>query len=230
MHPSVKAQRVLNNNIKQFLRSNNYSAKVRTVRRLRVLTRLSPGNPDLLVLYYHLKKIRPVQLAGLQQYVYSGGRVLAVHSATASFKAFPSYFEVLGGKFDGHGPVEKFEVAYTENDMITSDNSDASKHPASLTKESVQKNQAFSVTGVPDFSNVPKHFTTVDELYLHRFFGTVQVYFRASGASADKVPVVWGRKYGKGTVFYCVFGHTAESISSGPPADVILSGIKWLLQ
>jgi type 1 glutamine amidotransferase len=33
-----------------------------------------------------------------------------VHSATASFKETLPYFEILGGRFIGHGPVESFAV------------------------------------------------------------------------------------------------------------------------
>ncbi len=71
--------------------------------------------PDLeqfsaLVLYYHQKTISNSALAALDKFVSAGGGVLALHSATASFKQTPMYFKILGGRFIGHGPVETFSV------------------------------------------------------------------------------------------------------------------------
>ena len=63
-----------------------------------------------LVIYLHHKQISDGALAALERFVSNGGGVLGVHSATASFKQQPRYFEILGGRFTGHGPVEDFEV------------------------------------------------------------------------------------------------------------------------
>ncbi len=60
------------------------------------------------VLYFHHKAITEESLTKLDAYISSGGGLLGVHSATASFKKANHYFEILGGKFIGHGPVEKF--------------------------------------------------------------------------------------------------------------------------
>lgn len=67
---------------------------------------------DALVLYYHHRDaaLSAAELAAFQDYVAAGGGVLAVHSATASYKRTPEYFAVLGGRFNGHGPVEPIEV------------------------------------------------------------------------------------------------------------------------
>ncbi|MCS7248012.1 MAG: ThuA domain-containing protein [Anaerolineales bacterium] len=62
------------------------------------------------VLYYHQKKLSPQALARLQKFVSEGGGLLALHSATASFKDCPAYFEVLGGRFLTHGKVTPFEI------------------------------------------------------------------------------------------------------------------------
>lgn len=63
-----------------------------------------------LVLYFHHKTLSALALTRLQAYVRQGGGILALHSATASFKDCPSYFEILGGRFIGHGEVEPFEM------------------------------------------------------------------------------------------------------------------------
>lgn len=63
-----------------------------------------------LVLYFHHKSLSPAALTRLETYARQGGGILALHSATASFKGCPSYFEILGGRFVGHGRVEPFEM------------------------------------------------------------------------------------------------------------------------
>ena len=39
-----------------------------------------------------------------------GGGLLAIHAASASFKLQPRWREILGGRFVGHGPVQRFQV------------------------------------------------------------------------------------------------------------------------
>jgi type 1 glutamine amidotransferase len=63
-----------------------------------------------LVLYFHHKSMSPAALRLFENYVENGGGVLALHSAAASFMEVPRYFEILGGRFSHHGPIEEFEV------------------------------------------------------------------------------------------------------------------------
>jgi type 1 glutamine amidotransferase len=63
-----------------------------------------------MVLYYHHKTISDAAFTRFEGFTAGGGGVLAVHSATASFKDSPPYSEILGGRFSGHGPLESFEV------------------------------------------------------------------------------------------------------------------------
>ncbi len=63
-----------------------------------------------LVLHFHHKTISPSALERLDTYVNNGGGILATHAATASFKQTLPYFKILGGRFIGHGRVERFQV------------------------------------------------------------------------------------------------------------------------
>jgi type 1 glutamine amidotransferase len=71
-----------------------------------------------LVLHYHHKRISPEALARLDDFVKNGGGILAIHSATASFKNSIPYFELLGGRFVGHGKVERIEVKNQESEIF----------------------------------------------------------------------------------------------------------------
>jgi type 1 glutamine amidotransferase len=83
-----------------------------TFGRLRSLEQLPAGLEQVaaLVLYYHHKRLSSRALGALEAFVGNGGGVLAVHSATASFKDARRYFEVLGGRFTGHGKVASIRI------------------------------------------------------------------------------------------------------------------------
>lgn len=65
-----------------------------------------------MVLYYHHRNtpLTDAELAAFRDFVEAGGGVLAVHSATASYKPTSAYFDILGGRFIGHGPVHPITV------------------------------------------------------------------------------------------------------------------------
>jgi type 1 glutamine amidotransferase len=71
-----------------------------------------------LVLHYHHKAVSERALHALKEYVANGGGILAIHAATASFKASLPYFEILGGRFIGHGQVEKIEVTKIRDEIF----------------------------------------------------------------------------------------------------------------
>lgn len=73
---------------------------------------------DGLVLYYHHRDVAltSAELEAFGSFVKEGGGVLAVHSATASYKPTPGYFEILGGRFIGHGAIEPIHIRPTRAD------------------------------------------------------------------------------------------------------------------
>jgi hypothetical protein len=75
-----------------------------------------PAEPIVraIVLYMHQETISTAALDRLDIFVRQGGGLLAVHAASASFEGEARYFEILGGQFVEHGPVESFEVRLAE--------------------------------------------------------------------------------------------------------------------
>ena len=104
-HPSLPARRVL----ERFLRGLPGSAVLRA-RSLEALPRIDRAGIRAVVLYYHHKTISPAALDALEQYAQSGGGVVAVHSASASFKQSARYRDLLGGRFLRHGPVREINL------------------------------------------------------------------------------------------------------------------------
>jgi type 1 glutamine amidotransferase len=62
------------------------------------------------VLYVHHHTLSPETLKHLEDSLQAGGGLLALHSASASFKEESGYHRILGGRFVDHGPVETFLV------------------------------------------------------------------------------------------------------------------------
>jgi type 1 glutamine amidotransferase len=84
--------------------------RFRRVSSLEALPRLPPDSFRAIVLYVHHSTISLAALEHLKTFLERGGGLLAVHSASASFKEEPRYHDILGGRFVGHGPVEAFVV------------------------------------------------------------------------------------------------------------------------
>ena len=103
-HPPLSARRALHKNL---VAETPY-----TFQYARSMEKL-PGdlmNFSALVLYFHHKRIAKSALARLDEFIASGGGVLGIHTATASFKRQLPYFKILGGRFTGHGPIETIDI------------------------------------------------------------------------------------------------------------------------
>ena len=78
------------------------------------LAALGGGGYDGAIVYLHRQTINDEALDALDRFVAGGGGLLAVHSASASFKQVPRYFEILGGRFITHGKIEPYTVRRTD--------------------------------------------------------------------------------------------------------------------
>lgn len=71
-----------------------------------------------LVIYLHHTSLSGAALEALDHYASHGGGILGLHSATASFKTCRPYFEIIGGRFTGHGKVSAFSMTPVPNSQI----------------------------------------------------------------------------------------------------------------
>lgn len=111
-HPTFLGRLVLHQALKQL---NGFSFK-----HISSLERLPSGLETFsaLVLHYHHKTLSELAFTKLKTYVLQGGGILAVHAATASFMEALPYFEILGGRFIGHGPIERFIVEKLKDNVF----------------------------------------------------------------------------------------------------------------
>ena len=110
VHPSV----ICRFNLKQALNRLSGSCKFTFTGSLPGLEKLGREPFNAVVLYYHRRKIGESALDALLQFAASGGGVLALHGSMASFKTNKRYQELMGGKFTGHGRIQKIHI-YTKD-------------------------------------------------------------------------------------------------------------------
>ncbi len=110
LHPSWLARRRLKRSLQMMP-----GYVFQQVASLQVLPQLDMFSFRAIVLYFHHQAISSSALVCLDEFVRRGGGVLAIHSATASFKQEPRYFEILGGRFQTHGPIGTFTVHQTKS-------------------------------------------------------------------------------------------------------------------
>lgn len=104
-HPSLSARLWLHRSLSQI---PEYTYQL--INSINKFVNLDPSIYNSLVLYFHHKNIEELALETFKRYVSNGGGILAIHSATASFKHNQEYFEILGGKFLYHGKPTTFPV------------------------------------------------------------------------------------------------------------------------
>jgi hypothetical protein len=105
VHPSLSARRHLEDIISAYGLIDHT-----TVHDVESLTRLDRDDFSGAVLYFHRRHISDRALGVLDRFVKGGGGLLAIHGASASFKKTPRYFDILGGRFVGHGKIEPYTV------------------------------------------------------------------------------------------------------------------------
>jgi type 1 glutamine amidotransferase len=113
-HPPFLGRMVLHKTLKQ---TDDF-----TFRHVSSLEKL-PSDVDsfsAFVLDYHHKTISDSALKQLDDFVRNGGGILAIHAATASFKQSMPYFKILGGRFIGHGKVERLTVESLKGEIFGS--------------------------------------------------------------------------------------------------------------
>lgn len=170
----------------------------------RALTAACARAPAVIVALWHRSAPDPRRVGVLDDWVRSGGRLLALHSALASFKGDPVYRELTGSSFLGHGRTGRFPIRLSEEneggESLPADGAEAWR-PGPL----------------------PESFTLVDEPYDVEVHGA-QIWYRRS-----EVPVVWTRSYGAGRVGAFTPGHRAAVFGKASVRAVLTALVRWLL-
>jgi type 1 glutamine amidotransferase len=143
------------------------------------------------------------QEINLLEFISSGKGFIGLHGASASFKAHPKYFEMLGGKFIGHKKIGSFNIKIIDkNHPITKDFAD------------------FSFDDEPyrhDFSMGGRIHILAEADYNDK-------------EDPNLEPIIWVKNFGQGKVFFCALGHRTRSLKSVIFRTIIKRAAKWVLR
>jgi len=141
----------------------------------------------------------------LQDFVASGGGILAVHAAADSHYHWPWYAHLIGGRFERHPPgTSKGRVSMAD--------------PSSRLSRSL-----------------PTVFEHTDEWYYFADFDPTSTLVATLDPASigekdvNPNPITWTRKVGAGRVFYTAMGHTKESYSEPVFLRQLENGLDWAL-
>lgn len=163
------------------------------------LPAFSSHNFQAIVLYIHQQKISSSALQALIQFVSQGGGLLAVHSATASFKNEKRYSDILGGRFTRHEPLRELHIKPAETG-----------------------NEIFAGIGPFDLYEEPYEHEMDPACKVHYFAADHQL------PESHSLPVVWTRLYGQGRVCYCLPGHRAAAMRHPSVREILQRSLAWV--
>jgi type 1 glutamine amidotransferase len=142
----------------------------------------------------------------LQQFVRSGGGILAIHAAADSHYHWPWYGRMIGGHF--------------------------ARHPAGTPKGNV----TIVAPDDPTMEGLPRTASRVDEWYYFDDYDPVSKVLitldpqSIGEADINPNPIAWTREINDGRIFYTAMGHTKESYSEPFFLRVVGQGLDWVLR
>lgn len=113
VHPSIRARIYLRRLLMRMPGLKyTFASSIEACRRLRA------GGFAAVAIYLHRQGTSQEALSSLDEFVSGGGGLLALHSASASFKKHEGFFKILGGRFVTHGPVAEYTIKQSEGDSL----------------------------------------------------------------------------------------------------------------
>jgi hypothetical protein len=135
-------------------------------------------------------------------FIANGSGFVGLHGASASFKAHPKYYEMLGGKFVGHKEQKDIEI------KIINTNHQITKGLSDFTFKDEPYRHDFSMA---------KDLHVLAEADYHE------------PDDPDPEPIIWVKPYGKGKVFFCALGHRNLSLKDEIFQRIIKQAVKWVI-
>ena len=140
------------------------------------------------------------QERAVAEFVEKGGSFLNLHNSLGLYPPAGPYLKLVGGRYIGHGPYERFRVEVVDPD-----------HPIT--------------EGVSDFTTADEQHTPVlyDESQVHMILES-----RMDNGIA--VPAGWVREVGKGRVCHLASGHPAEPLFHPMYQRLMKNAVRWCLR
>ena len=150
-----------------------------------------------------------------QEYMQSGGRLVAIHAACASERDWPWFWRTIGGKFVRHAPRQDFDVKVIDK-----------THPSTRFLPdtwSIKEDECYYLNHLnPDIHVLTAaDLTTVEDEKKAEYPGDT---------FGDTFPTTWCHTTDGGRQWYTSLGHRPEHYSDPMFMKHILGGIIWVLE
>jgi type 1 glutamine amidotransferase len=155
----------------------------------------------------------PAQREAFQKYIKGGGGFVGIHSASGSERAWPYFWEVLGGSFLYHPKLQPFTIRVVDHE-----------HPSTkgMPASFVWEDECYHIEHLnPDLH--PLLVTDPGKLNDPRH---AKNPFTLVG---DAMPLSWYMNYDGGREFYCALGHKKEHYKDPILYNHLLNGILWAM-
>lgn len=149
----------------------------------------------------------------LQDFVWAGGGVVGIHSATGSERQWPWFWAMMGGKFLRHPKMQTFTVRVKD-----------AQHPSARALPA-----AFEWT---DECYYHDHINPGIQPVLVTDPAKLDDPKKAEYPGdrfGDALPLAWQHEFDGGRVFYTALGHKIEHYSDARLCAHILGGIQWAM-
>jgi type 1 glutamine amidotransferase len=153
------------------------------------------------------------QREAFQRFIRAGGGFAGIHSASGSERSWPYFWQVVGGKFLRHPPLQKFTVTVRD-----------ASHPStkSLPASFEWEDECYFLEYLnpnlhPLLSTDPGQLTDKDRAKY------------PMGLVGNSLPLAWTLQVDGGRQFYTALGHKKEHYSNPILYQHILGGILWAM-
>ena len=150
-----------------------------------------------------------------QEYIRSGGGFAAIHSACASERHWPWYWDNVGCKFVSHPKIQEFDIKVVDK-----------KHPSTEFLPDIWK--------WTDECYILNRFSMTNHILLAADLRTVEFNNpkkeHPGHTFGDYTPLCWYRNFEGGRQWYTALGHAKEYYKDPTFIKHIEGGIKWAMR
>ena len=159
------------------------------------------------------------ELNGFSKAIKEGKPFLGLHAASAFYNLNEQgkevFFDIIGAEFITHPPIHDFEVNIKQPNTLITKN---------LPDFNIYDEMYFFKNQKPD------NDILMSATYKRGVIGFNKNWEEKRTEIAGNTPLTWTRQYGKGKVFYTSLGHSVGAVSNRYYQQLILQGLKWLLE
>ena len=155
------------------------------------------------------------QKKAFQDFIHGGGGFVGIHSATGSERDWPWYWNLIGGSFAWHAPLQKFKIEIVDK-----------KHPSTSFFDGITwdwEDEFYTVKNAPG----DLHVLLAGNIKPLKMGEKER---ELAKAMPDSIPLAWYHEFEGARVFYTALGHKKEFYSDPMFVKHLTGGILWAMK